>query len=144
LRVNGYPGPDANLFSGWKRFTGWPKSQFPFVLIFIPFALSLGYDSIVGVAIPFLGSAVGFAAAFFNPFTVGIAQGLAELPLYSGLGYRLILWLIMTAVAIGFVMIYAEKIRKTHLLARFMNLTGGVLSSRIIQPGNQNGGQPGK
>lgn len=91
---------------------GMAEESIPFVLIFIPLALSLGYDSIVGVAIPFLASAVGFAAAFFNPFTVGIAQGFSDLPLYSGLTYRLILWIIGTIIAIVFVVIYAEKIKK--------------------------------
>ncbi|UCC40125.1 MAG: putative basic amino acid antiporter YfcC [Candidatus Aminicenantes bacterium] len=91
---------------------GMAEESIPFVLIFIPLALSLGYDSIVGVSIPFLASAVGFAAAFFNPFTVGIAQGFSDLPLYSGLTYRLILWVIGTTIAIVFVVIYAEKIRK--------------------------------
>ena len=91
---------------------GMSEESIPFVLIFIPLALSLGYDSIVGVSLPFVGAAAGFAAAFFNPFTVGIAQGFSDLPLYSGLIYRLILWVIATAIAIVFVMIYAERIRK--------------------------------
>jgi uncharacterized ion transporter superfamily protein YfcC len=91
---------------------GMSEESIPFVLIFIPLALSLGYDSVVGVAIPFVGAAAGFGAAFFNPFTVGIAQGFSELPLYSGLTYRLILWVINTILSIVFVMIYAEKIKK--------------------------------
>ncbi len=100
------------VFSLAGGIYGMAEESIPFVLIFIPFALSLGYDSIVGVALPFLASAVGFSAAFFNPFTVGIAQGLSDLPLYSGLGYRLILWVIGTIIAIVFVMIYAHKIKK--------------------------------
>ncbi len=91
---------------------GMSEESIPFVLIFIPLALSLGYDSVVGVAIPFVGAAAGFGAAFFNPFTVGIAQGFSELPLYSGLTYRLILWVITTVLSIAFVMIYAEKVKK--------------------------------
>ncbi len=92
---------------------GMAEESIPFVLIFIPLAMSLGYDSIVGVAIVFLASAVGFAAAFFNPFTVGIAQGFSDLPLYSGLAYRLVLWVIGTVIAIVFVVIYTEKIKKS-------------------------------
>jgi len=84
----------------------------PFILVFVPLSLSLGYDSIVGVAIPFVGAAAGFAGAFFNPFTVGIAQGIAGLPLYSGLGYRLIIWAVGTAIAVAVVMRYAARIRK--------------------------------
>ncbi len=91
---------------------GMSEESIPFVLIFIPLALSLGYDSIVGVSIPFLGAAAGFAAACFNPFTVGIAQGFSDLPLYSGLGYRLVLWLLGTAIIVAYVMVYAEKVRK--------------------------------
>ncbi|HEX7502389.1 MAG TPA: hypothetical protein VF451_03120 [Acidobacteriota bacterium] len=91
---------------------GMSEESIPFVLIFIPLAMSLGYDSIVGVSIPFLGAAAGFAAACFNPFTVGIAQGFSDLPLYSGLGYRLVLWLLGTGIIVTYVMVYAEKIRK--------------------------------
>jgi uncharacterized ion transporter superfamily protein YfcC len=101
------------IFSLAGGVYGMAEESIPFVLIFIPLAMSLGYDSIVGVAIVFLASAVGFAAAFFNPFTVGIAQGFSDLPLYSGLAYRLVLWLIGTVIAIVFVMIYADKVRKS-------------------------------
>lgn len=100
------------VFSLAGSVFGMSEETIPFVLIFIPLAISLGYDSVVGVAIPFLGSAAGFAAAFFNPFTVGIAQGLSGLPLYSGLAYRLIVWFIGTAVVIAYVMVYAERVRK--------------------------------
>jgi uncharacterized ion transporter superfamily protein YfcC len=91
---------------------GMSEESIPFVLIFIPLAISLGYDSIVGISIPFLGAAAGFAAACFNPFTVGIAQGFSDLPLYSGLGYRLLLWFLGTGIIVAYVMIYAEKVRK--------------------------------
>jgi uncharacterized ion transporter superfamily protein YfcC len=87
------------------------EETMPFVLIFIPLAISLGYDSLVGTAIPFLGAAAGFAGATLNPFTVGIAQGIAEIPLYSGLEYRIVIWVISTASIITFVMLYASKIR---------------------------------
>jgi uncharacterized ion transporter superfamily protein YfcC len=83
-----------------------------FIPIFIPLSLSLGYDSLVGTAIPFLGAAAGFAGSTFNPFTVGIAQSIAELPLYSGLEYRVIVWLISTVCMIFFVMRYAKRIKK--------------------------------
>lgn len=100
------------VFSLGGAIFGMSEEVIPFITIFIPLALSLGYDSIVGVAIPFLGAAAGFAAAFFNPFTVGIAQGLAGLPLYSGLGYRLLIWGLGTAISIAFVMFYAAKVHR--------------------------------
>jgi uncharacterized ion transporter superfamily protein YfcC len=100
------------VFSLGGAVFGMCEEAMPFVLVFVPLALSLGYDSIVGVAIPFVGAASGFAGAFFNPFTVGIAQGIAGLPIYSGLGYRLIIWALGTAIAVFFVVRYAARVRK--------------------------------
>jgi uncharacterized ion transporter superfamily protein YfcC len=100
------------IFSLGGSIFGMGEEVIPFIMIFVPLALSLGYDSIVGVSIPFLGAAAGFAAAFFNPFTVGVAQGLAGLPLYSGLGYRVITWFIGTGVMIAWVMVYAARVKK--------------------------------
>jgi len=105
------------IFSLAGSVFGMSEETIPFVLIFIPLSLALGYDSIVGISIPFLGAAAGFAAAFFNPFTVGIAQGLTELPLYSGLEYRLICWVIGTAVVIAYVMVYAARVKKNPQLS---------------------------
>jgi uncharacterized ion transporter superfamily protein YfcC len=99
------------LFSLAGAVFGMSEEVIPFVLIFIPLAIRLGYDSVVGVAVPFVGAGAGFAGAFLNPFTVGIAQGLAEIPLFSGIGYRLIVWSITTTIAILYVMRYALKIQ---------------------------------
>ncbi|MFN2430199.1 MAG: YfcC family protein [Cryomorphaceae bacterium] len=91
---------------------GMSEENLVFILITIPLARSMGYDNIIGVAIPFIGSAAGFAGASINPFTVGIAQGIAELPIGSGAGYRWFVWAIFTTIAILFVMRYARKLDK--------------------------------
>jgi uncharacterized ion transporter superfamily protein YfcC len=83
-----------------------------FVLITIPLAISLGYDRIVGIAIPLIGSGAGFAGAFLNPFTVGVAQGIAEVPLFSGMGYRLFVWAVFSLVAIAYIMFYIYRLDK--------------------------------
>ena len=100
------------LFSLGGAIFGMCEETMPFVLIFIPLAISLGYDSIVGTSIPFLGAAAGFAGSVFNPFIVGVAQGIAELPLYSGLGYRMIIWVISTTCMVTFISLYANRIKK--------------------------------
>jgi len=105
------------IFSLGGAVFGMCEETMPFILIFVPLALSLGYDTITGVAIPFVGAAAGFAGAFFNPFTVGIAQGIAELPLYSGLGFRLIVWAVGTVLAVLFVMRHAARVRRTPRLS---------------------------
>ncbi len=80
--------------------------------LIIAISLVLGYDTIVAVAIALVGSAVGFSAGFLNPFNVGIAQGIAELPLYSGMGYRIFVWIVLTTIGIVFVTKYALKVQK--------------------------------
>jgi len=105
------------IFSLGGAVFGMCEETMPFVLIFIPLSLSLGYDSIVGVALPFVGAAAGFAGAFFNPFTVGIAQGIAGLPVYSGMGYRILIWAGGTTIAIAVVMRYAARVHKNPRLS---------------------------
>ncbi|WP_420454173.1 YfcC family protein [Rubrivirga sp.] len=100
------------LFSLGGAVFGMSEETIPFVLIFVPLAIALGYDSLTGAAIPFLGSAAGFAAAFFNPFTVGVAQGIAGVALFSGAGFRIALWVIVTAVVTGFVLWHARRVRR--------------------------------
>lgn len=100
------------LFSLGGATFGMSEETLVFVMITIPLAHAMGYDAVVGLAIPFIGSGVGFAGAFSNPFTIGIAQGLAEIPLFSGYEYRLIVWTIFTIVGITFVMIYANRVEK--------------------------------
>jgi uncharacterized ion transporter superfamily protein YfcC len=100
------------LFSLAGCTFGMSEENLVFILITIPLARKLGYDAIVGVAIPFVGAAAGFAGAAINPFTLGIAQGLAELPIGSGAGYRWSVWAIFTAVAILFVMRYIRWLER--------------------------------
>lgn len=100
------------LFSVAGATFGMSEENLIFVLLTIPIAISLGYDSIVGVAIPFVGSSVGFAGAISNPFTIGVAQGIAEVPLFSGWEYRIWVWLFLTFIGIFFVMLYANKVKK--------------------------------
>jgi uncharacterized ion transporter superfamily protein YfcC len=69
------------------------------------------------VSIPFLGSQVGFGAAFLNPFNVGIAQGIAGVPLFSGIGYRLVVWAAGTIVTIAFLMWYAARVKSNPALS---------------------------
>jgi len=101
----------VTLFSLGGATFGMSEEAIPFVLIFVPLALALGYDSITGVSIPFLGSQVGFGAAFLNPFNVGIAQKIAGVQPFSGIGYRLICWAIATLATVLFLMWYAARVK---------------------------------
>jgi len=90
---------------------GMCEETIPFVAMVVPLALKLGYDSITGVAMVYMGAMIGFAAAFLNPFTVGIAQGIAGVPVFSGFRYRLAIWAFLTAVTIVWVMRHAARVK---------------------------------
>jgi uncharacterized ion transporter superfamily protein YfcC len=107
----------VTLFSLGGATFGMNEEVIPFILIFVPLALALGYDTITGVSIPFLGSQVGFGAAFLNPFNVGIAQGIAGVPVFSGMGYRLIVWAAATFVTVAFLMWYAARVKHNPALS---------------------------
>jgi uncharacterized ion transporter superfamily protein YfcC len=87
------------------------EEALPFIPIFAGIAIAMGYDAIVGVAIIGLGVGLGYSGAVMNPFTVGIAQSVAELPPMSGWGYRLICHLSMVVVGALYTMHYAMKIQ---------------------------------
>jgi uncharacterized ion transporter superfamily protein YfcC len=101
-----------SIFSLGGMSFGMSEETLVFVLITLPLARSMGYDAIVGVAIPFVGAGMGFAGAAFNPFTVGIAQGIAELPIFSGFEYRLLVWVGFTLIGILFTLYYAHGLDK--------------------------------
>jgi uncharacterized ion transporter superfamily protein YfcC len=98
------------LFSILGCTFGMSEEVLVFIPLFLALTLALGYDSITGISIPFVGAGLGFAGAIYNPFTVGIAQGLAEIQLYSGSGMRFFLWICMTTLGIYLVTKYVNKI----------------------------------
>lgn len=100
------------MFSTFGAVFGMSEETIAFVIIFVPLAISMGYDSIVGVCICFVAAGLGFAGAILNPFTIGIAQGLSDVPLFSGLEYRFFCWIIINFVGIAFILRYAAKIKK--------------------------------
>jgi uncharacterized ion transporter superfamily protein YfcC len=105
------------MFSLGGATFGMSEETIPFVMLMVPLALALGYDSITGVCMAFVAAGAGFASAFINPFTLGVAQGIAELPPVSGFGYRVFVWLVITGVTIAFVMRYASRIRRNPELS---------------------------
>jgi len=99
-------------FSFFGAVIGMSEETIAFVVIFVPLAISMGYDSIVGVSMCFLGAGLGFAGALLNPFTIGIAQGLSGVQLFTGIEYRFVIWVVINAIGIGYVLWYANKIKK--------------------------------
>lgn len=100
------------VFSLFGTIMGCMEEMLPFFPLIIIMMVSLGYDRIVGLSCCLVGTGIGFAGATINPFTVGVGQGILELPPYSGMGFRVICYVVYITIAIIYVSRYAAKIRK--------------------------------
>ena len=100
------------LFSLFGAVFGMSEETLAFVIIIVPLAISMGYDSITGLCMVYVAAHVGFSGAVLNPFTIGIAQGLSDLPLFSGFEYRMFCWVVLTVLLIACVLRYASVIKR--------------------------------
>jgi uncharacterized ion transporter superfamily protein YfcC len=98
------------FFMALGAFFGIFEEVIPLVPITIALAYSLGWDSLIGLGMGVLATNVGFSTAIFNPFTIGVAHKIAGLPLFSGAGLRLILFVVVYAILATFLVRYARKI----------------------------------
>ena len=136
--IQGTGALDALLGSLIKKLEGKEKLVVPFILTFwglggailgnfeeclaflplqITLCLALGFDSILGVALGMCGVALGYVCAILNPFTVGLAQKIAEVPMFTGIGLRVAGFAVMLTVTIIYLMRYAGKIQKNPELS---------------------------
>lgn len=83
-----------------------------FIPIFCTLAIALGYDALVGMGMSFVAVGIGFGTGTVNPFTVGVAQGVAQVPLFSGLSFRIVSLVVLTAITVGYVLVYGAIIKK--------------------------------
>ena len=82
----------------------------PLIVFIIPLSHMLGWDSMTGLGMSLLPLAFGFSAAVTNPFTIGVAQSIADLPLFSGTWLRAIFFVVIYAIVVLFVRGYARRI----------------------------------
>lgn len=97
------------LFLG--GFPGMLEAAIPFAPLVVGIAISMGYDVMVGISIAVLGIAMGWAAGPTNPFTTGIAQQMAGLPMFSGFGLRFALWIVLVILVNAWILHYAKKVK---------------------------------
>ena len=84
----------------------------PLVPIVVALAIRLGWDALVGLGMSLLAIGCGFSAGVCNPFTVGVAQELAGLPMFSGIWFRLVGFALVYVLLMLFLYTYAKKIEK--------------------------------
>lgn len=83
----------------------------PFIPVFAAVYTGMGYDALVGLAVVAFGAGIGYSGAMMNPFTVGVAQGIAEVTYMSGSGFRIMCHAVMLVVGAAFIMRYASKVK---------------------------------
>jgi uncharacterized ion transporter superfamily protein YfcC len=96
---------------GGTTYGMWEETLGFFVLL-VPLTLALGYDRIVSSSIIFLGAGAGVLASTVNPFATGVASDAANVSLGDGIGLRIVMWIVLVAMAIGYVLRYAQRVRK--------------------------------
>lgn len=100
------------FFMAMGSLVGSFEEVIPMAPIVVALAVALGWDSVTGVAMSLLAAGCGFAAGIANPFTVGVAQGLAGLPMFSGMWLRALSFVLIYALLLWFVRSRAVKIEK--------------------------------
>ncbi|MCK9495469.1 MAG: YfcC family protein [Dehalococcoidia bacterium] len=99
------------LFALLSTAMGWAEESLGFYALIVPMMLSLGYDRLVGVAVVFVGAAVGTMASTVNPFSIGVASGEAGISIGDGIVLRVVLWLVLVGTALGYTLWYARRVR---------------------------------
>lgn len=100
------------VFGCGSAFAGNFEEFLAFVPLVLAVCLAMGFDSLTAIGIIFCSAASGYAGAMTNAFTVGVAQGIAGLPMFSGIGFRAVVFLALMAVSITYVTLYARKVKK--------------------------------
>ncbi|MFH8586979.1 YfcC family protein [Streptomyces celluloflavus] len=100
------------VFSLGGSTYGMAEETLGFYALVIPLALRLGYDRMVGAAVIMVGAGVGTLASTVNPFATGVASAGAGIGTGDGIVLRLLMWVVLTAIAIAFVLRYARKVAK--------------------------------
>lgn len=100
------------VFMGMGTMIGSFEECVPLVPIMVVLAIDLGWDALTGIGMSLLAAGCGFAAGVCNPFTVGVAQQLAGLPMFSGAWLRMISFALIYMLLYGFLYCYAKKIEK--------------------------------
>lgn len=100
------------FFMSLGAFLGVFEEVIPLVPIMLALSFYLGWDSLVGLGMSILATNVGFSAAISNPFTIGVAQEIAQLPLFSGAAFRLLIFGVLYLLLAFFLVTYAKKIER--------------------------------
>ena len=100
-----------SVFSLLGSVEGMAEETLGFYALIVPLMLALGYDRMVAAAVILVGAGVGVMGSTVNPFSIGVASGFADVSIGEGIGLRLVMWIVLSAVAIAYVLRYARRIQ---------------------------------
>ncbi|WP_010530297.1 YfcC family protein [Lentibacillus jeotgali] len=100
------------VFAVVATVIGTPELSLVYIPVIMPLMIALGYDSLVAAAIALCGTVIGFAAGVLNPINTGLAQKIAGIPVFSGIGFRLTIFIIAIVTAVLYIMRYAKKVQQ--------------------------------
>ncbi len=104
-----------SVFAMAATFLGMGAEFLPLIPVLLILSKEMGYDRVFGVAILLIAQGVGWASAVTNPFNVQIAQQIAELPIGSGIGLRMVMFVICFAIGFSFLMFYGRSVKQDKM-----------------------------
>ncbi|MDR2478249.1 MAG: putative basic amino acid antiporter YfcC [Treponema sp.] len=105
------------LFSLGGAIFGMGEEAMAFLMVITPLVIAMGYDAVTAVLCTYCATQVGFGTSWMNPYSVGIAQGISQVPMYSGAPFRLIMWIFFTCLGIVVTLVYATRIKRNPKLS---------------------------
>lgn len=102
----------TTVFAIIATLIGTVELSLVYIPVIIPLIIALGYDSITATSIALCGTVVGFTVGVLNPINTGLVQKLSGIPTFSGIGLRLVIFVIVLFVTVLFIMKYAKKVKK--------------------------------
>jgi len=131
------------LFSIGGTTEGMAEETLGFYALVVPLVLSLGYDRLTAASVILLGAGIGTLASTVNPFATGAASAAADISIGDGIGLRLVMYVVLTAVAIAYVVRYASRVKRdpsrslVGFLAEDSTVVGGPSDAPELTPRRQ-------
>lgn len=116
------------LFSAGGAFVGIQQSFWSFTPLVAVLAVAMGYDAVVAFVMVAVSNNIGYMCGPMNMWNVGVAQGISELPIFSGMGLRMFCWVFFMALLIGYTLLYCRRIQKDPTKALLYNEEGPAVS----------------
>lgn len=128
------------LFSLLGSTMGFSVETLGFYALFLPLMTALGYDRLVTAAMIIIGATIGVMAATVNPFSIGVAAGEAGIAIGDGILLRLFLWVLLTGMAVAWVLRYAARVRSDPTRSLLAEATPGLPAEAAHLPGETDSG----